>query len=263
MPEGDTLRRAAHKVGEVLAGEELIDFRARKLRGYRPRAGQRISSVEARGKHLLVAFDNGLILRTHLGMSGSWRTRPVVTNPADLERDPRLSLRLSTRLGHALCYSAPTIETYVSGEEPAALARLGPDLADTPPQVNAAVTRARELADPETMLCDLLLDQSIAAGIGNAIKSEALFVSGLSPFRTVGTLEDRELDGLYRAAARLLAENSRPGAGPRASTVDGHLHVYDRFRLPCRRCTTPVERSYRGTSARSTYHCPRCQRSGG
>ena len=60
MPEGDTLRRAAHRVGEVLANEELIDFWARKLRGHRPRAGQRIVSVEARGKNLLIGFDNGL-----------------------------------------------------------------------------------------------------------------------------------------------------------------------------------------------------------
>jgi endonuclease-8 len=259
MPEGDTLRQAAHRVGEVLANEELIDFWARKLRGHRPRAGQRIGSVEARGKNLLIGFDNGLTLRTHLGMSGSWRTRPVDTHPAALQRDPRLSLRLSTRLGHALCYSAPVIETHVPDEEPAALRRLGPDLADVPPDVDAAVARARELADPGTMLCDLLLDQSVAAGIGNAIKSEALFVAGLSPFRSLGTLDDPGLARLYGTAARLLAQNSRPGAGPRASTIDGRLFVYNRLRQPCRCCTTPVERSYRGTSARSTYHCPRCQ----
>lgn len=262
MPEGDTLRRAAHSVGQVLANEELIDFWARKLRGHRPRAGQRIRSVEARGKNLLIQLDNRLTLRTHLGMSGSWQTQPVETHPAALQRDPRLSVRLSTRLGHALCYSAPVVETFVSGSEPEALMRLGPDLADTPPHIDTAVERSRQLADPETMLCDLLLDQSVAAGIGNAIKSETLFVAGLSPFRAVGAVEDRELDRLYRTAARLLAENSRPGTGPRASTIDGRLFVYDRFRQPCRRCATPIERSYRGTSARSTYHCPRCQNSG-
>ena len=81
MPEGDTLRRIVRQLAPILGGERVKTVWFRKLRGHRPRAGHRIHRVEAVGKYLLIEFERRLVLYTHLGMSGSWRTtdlgRPV------------------------------------------------------------------------------------------------------------------------------------------------------------------------------------------
>lgn len=107
MPEGDTLRRAEALLSPVLDGLTLTSAWFRKLRGHRPRPGQRIESVNAVGKHLLINFDRRLTLRTHLGMSGSWRTNAPGTPPP---ASSRLRIVLETAAGSALCFAAPTID---------------------------------------------------------------------------------------------------------------------------------------------------------
>ncbi|HJP71314.1 MAG TPA: DNA-formamidopyrimidine glycosylase family protein, partial [Candidatus Limnocylindria bacterium] len=83
MPEGDTIFRSAEVLRAALVGRRLTGARAQPGPGLRRVPdlsrviGSTVASVEARGKHLLVGFDNGLTLRTHLRMTGSWhRYRP-------------------------------------------------------------------------------------------------------------------------------------------------------------------------------------------
>ena len=94
MPEGDTLRRAAEVLTPVLEGQIVTDLWFKKLRGYRPRVGDTIHSVEAVGKYLLLEFDRKLVLHTHLGMTGSWRVAPLLTVPARATRSSEFSSRL-------------------------------------------------------------------------------------------------------------------------------------------------------------------------
>ena len=110
MPEGDSLRRAETLLAPVLEGEIVTDIWFRKLRGHRPRKGQRIERVDAVGKHLLIEFDRKLTLRTHLGMSGSWRIQPTSSATPS---NPRLRVLIETGRGTALCFAAPTIDTFV------------------------------------------------------------------------------------------------------------------------------------------------------
>ena len=77
VPEGDTLRRAAEELTPILEDRVVTALRFRKLRGHRPRVGDRIHSVDAVGKYLLIEFDRRLVLHTHLGMAGSWRASPL------------------------------------------------------------------------------------------------------------------------------------------------------------------------------------------
>ena len=72
MPEGDTLAKTAARLRPALAGHALTRFEAPRLRGDAPKLGTLVEGVEARGKHLLVHFADGLTLRTHLRMTGSW-----------------------------------------------------------------------------------------------------------------------------------------------------------------------------------------------
>ncbi len=238
MPEGDTLHRTAARLRPALAAHTLTRFEAPRLRGDAPKLGTRIEQVEARGKHLLVHFEGGLTLRTHLRMSGSWhvyRERERWKRPAYLARAV-----VGTDSGWVgVCFSAPVVETYHrAGREPDALAALGPDLC-----------RAESLGDA-------LLDQRIAAGIGNVYKSEACFACGLDPTAPLRLVPAEARRRVWGVAARQLQANL--GRSDRQTHPEG-LAVYGRRGQPCRRCGTPIELARHGDLARSTYWCPTCQ----
>ena len=259
MPEGDTLRRAAQVLTPVLENQVVTSLWFQKLRGYRPRVGDRIMSVDAVGKYLLIEFDRPLVLQTHLGMAGSWR---VTALDDPIPRTPRLRIVLETELGRALCFSAPSISTHVVGSGTAPSDLIGPDLSDDDFDLDDVVRRTRQLATPKMTVAEMLLDQRIAAGVGNVFKSEALFVARVFPFDTVAHLDDVVIGRVWDVAHRqLLANRSRPF---RVTTAmgdrSGRVFVYGRHRLGCRRCDNAIMFSAAGErTERSTYWCPTCQ----
>jgi endonuclease-8 len=263
MPEGDTIHRAADRLRPVLAGARVVSFRAPRLGGGGPAPGTEVEDVEARGKHLLVHFGGGLSLRTHMRMTGSWhlyRTGERWQKPAHLAR-----VVLEVDSGWtAVCFTAPVVELYRRprrhDDEPAALAHLGPDLCRADADLDEAVRRLA--SRPEAEIGDALLDQRIAAGIGNVYKSETLFACRVDPWVRVGALDDDTRQDLVATAARLLRANL--GGGPRITTTAGttggdRLAVYRRRGRPCPRCGTAIQMRRQGEAARSTYWCPGCQ----
>jgi endonuclease-8 len=258
VPEGDTLHRIAARLRPALEGQTLRRFDAPRLTGPRPRPGTRIESVEAVGKHLLVRFDGGLVLQTHLQMAGSWhlyRTGERWRRPPHLAR-----VVLEVEGWVAVCFAAPTVRTFVERDHatPAALAHLGPDLCVPAPDIDEAVRRSHAVADPRAAIATVLLDQRVAAGIGNIYKSETLFACRVDPFTPLDAISDDTRRRLFETAARLLLANASDRTGGR-STVPGGVAVYGRTRRPCIRCGTPIRVTYQGSPRRSTYWCPRCQ----
>jgi len=257
MPEGDSLRRAAALLAPILEGQTTTEVWFRKLRGHRPRAGQKIENVEAIGKHLLIHFDRTLTLRTHLGMSGSWRAgEPDSPTP----RDPRLRVVIRTPIGAAFCMGVPVVDTYLRDGSPTPIDHLGPDLSKDEVDATEVVRRTRELAN-DKLLAEALLDQRVAAGVGNVFKSEAAFVAGIHPFTRVDELSDEELRHVWEVAHRMLFDNrSRPRRKTTSALIKGDTYVYERFRRPCRRCSNIVMFSKAGAvTERGTYWCPNCQ----
>lgn len=257
MPEGDTLRRAAEVLTPILEHQVVTDLWFKKLRGYRPRVGDRIESVDAVGKYLLIEFGRGLVLHTHLGMSGSWRAASL---DSTLPRDPRLRVVIETRLGRALCFAAPEISTHIKGSGTSAADQLGPDLSDDDADLELVVANSRRLP-PDTTVAEMLLDQRVAAGVGNVFKSEALFVAGIAPFTPIGDLDDARLAALWSVAHRqLVANRGRPYRSTTGPGNAGRTFVYGRHRFACRRCDNAIAFSPAGErTARSTYWCPTCQ----
>lgn len=258
MPEGDTLRRAAARLTPVLEGRVATSLWFRNLRGHRPRVGDRIVSVEAVGKYLLIEFDRRLVLQTHLGMSGSWR---VSTLDAAIPQSPRLRIVIETDAGRALCFSAPGISTHIAGSDTAPSVVIGPDLSNDEVDLASVVARSRRRSTPATTVAELLLDQQVAAGVGNVFKSEALFVTGLYPFTPVAALDDDALSHVWDIAHRqLVANRSRPFRVTTAPSDRARLYVYGRRRLGCLRCGNAIAFSPAGErTERSTYWCPTCQ----
>lgn len=257
MPEGDTIHRTAARLGAALGDGRLTRFATpRPMPGPRPEPGDRAESVEARGKHLLIRFTGGATLHTHLGMHGSWR----VSSPGDPPRGAHVRAVVETAAAHALCVRPSVIELLDDAgvRRHPVLRALGPDLCDPDPDLAAALDRMAAL-DPSTPVGVALLDQRVAAGIGNVYRSEVLWLCGADPFAPLAEVPHEARAALLRTAHDQLRRNLGPG--PRR-TVDGGLAVYDRAGRPCRRCGARVAVRRLGEHARATWWCPACQTPG-
>jgi endonuclease VIII len=265
MPEGDTIHRTAEVLRAALLGRRITHARAQPQPGLRRvpdlsrLIGSTVVGVEARGKHLLIGFDSGLTLRSHLRMSGSWhRYRPGEPwhMPARLA-----SAILETAEAVAVAFNTPVVELLTDADlrRSGPLTSLGPDLLGAEFDISEALRRLRE-RDGE-QLGNALLDQRAVAGIGNVYKSEVAFLERLDPWAPVAAFEDGDLIAALRTARRLMQANLRGGARvSTGSSVRGQgLWVYGRARRPCRRCGTRIEHRRQGELARLTYWCPRCQ----
>ena len=219
MPEGDTLFRTAAGLRPYLVGRDVPAARAQGP-GPVPQiqrvVGKRVDAVEAQGKNLLIRFDGGLELRTHLRMHGSWHRY----RPGERWRRPpgRARLVLEVDGAVAVCFDAPVVELFEARAEPLhpSLSRLGPDLLD--PDFDAAEAH-RRLRAPErrrSTISAALLDQRALAGIGNIWRNETLFAERVDPFAPVGDLDDATLDRLIATARRLADRERRGGARARA-----------------------------------------------
>lgn len=258
MPEGDTIHRTARTLERVLAGERVEDFAAPRLPTGASLIGAVVQGVVARGKHLLIRFEDDRVLHTHLGLPGSWH----VYRPGDpwQRRDVRARIAVSEAV--AVCFGAPVVElldTPALTRHPV-LRRLGPDLCLAEPDLEAAAERMTRIPDPATTIGEALLDQRVAAGIGNVYRSEICFLEGIHPETPVGSVSPSVQRRLLERGAQLLRANlttSRrttvPGCPP------GSLFVYGRAGRPCRRCGTPIELTRPGDQARMVFWCPECQ----
>ena len=264
MPEGDTLHRTAARLRPALVGATLARFEAPRLRGDRPHVGSEITQVEAVGKHLLIDFDDGLTLRTHLGMPGSWHLYPE----GDRWRKPRHLLRALVAVPgwEAVCFSAPQVQTFRrdapggplgTGRNP--IGHLGPDLCTVDPDLDEALRRFATELEPDTEIGVALLDQRVAAGIGNVYKSEVLHRCRVDPFAPVADVPEEVRRQLLATANRLLLANLTTSRRTTVAGPPGSLAVYGNARRPCRVCGTPIRMRRQGEQARSTYWCPRCQ----
>ena len=243
MPEGDSLHRAAQQL-QVLVGEHV------EVETPNPRAsgkgiaelldGLRLERVEAVGKNLLLSFEGGHVVRSHLRMTGRWRVSPRGAARTGL---PWLILRGRTH--EAALWNGPVLELGGRG-----LRRLGPDILHVPPDLDRMVANLRR--DPSRAVGEALLDQRLLAGIGNIWKAECLWAARVSPWAPVGTLGDSELRELLHEAHRLM----RTGLGGARSL----RRAYRRAGRPCPRCGDLIRSRGQGDDNRTAYWCPGCQR---
>lgn len=243
MPEGDSLHRIAREL-QPLVGEsvsvELPQPRARLL-GLEQLQGRRLESVRALGKQLLLVFEGGLTLRSHLGMNGRWRLLDAAATPTGR---PWLVLR-GERYAAAQ-WNGPTLEL-VRGV-PALV--LGPDILAEPPELEQMLENLRSTGQ-ERALGEVLLDQRLLSGVGNIWRAEGLWRARLSPWSSLARTSDDDLRRLLAAIADAMRE-SLDGQRPRYA-------VYRRRGRPCPRCDGPIVSRAQGDAARTAYWCPGCQ----
>jgi endonuclease VIII len=243
VPEGDAVHRAAARIRPLVG--DRIEAESPNPRGLatgvaRVIDGRVLESVDPVGKHLLLRFEGGVVLRSHLRMSGRWR---LDRRGAERRGLPWLVLR--GREWEATQWNGPVLTL-----EQRAVARLGPDLLADETEVADVVERVRR-ADPRRLVGEALLDQRLVAGVGNMWLAETLWHTRLSPWRRLGDVSSEELtEALSWAREHMRAAVS----GTRTPKA-----IYRRAGRPCPRCGTPVNSRGLGESNRAAYWCERCQ----
>jgi endonuclease-8 len=252
VPEGDTIHRAARRLGAALLDKpiELADapnprsplhHRAQELQG------ETLERVEARGKHLLAHFSGGLVLHSHLGMHGRWRISADGRLPYG---KPWLVLASGRAVAAQTGGQILRLVSESRARNDPGLMQLGPDPLRHGFDAEVVAERLRTAAAGREV-GDALLDQRIVAGIGNAIRNEACFQAGISPWRRVEDLEPEEAERLIRENERVMRISLRRGRRPRS--------IYRGTREACPRCGGKIHSRGQGDANRMAYWCPRCQ----
>jgi endonuclease VIII len=243
LPEGDTIWRTANALRPRLNGKRLTEVSPERFSRL---AGATVTAVEANGKHLLIRFDSGLVLHSHMGMTGAWH----LYRPGEAWRKPTrmANVVLGNEDTVAVLFNAPVVELLREREAVRDLSHLGPDI--LAPELDLAEVLRRARASHRQPLGELLLDQRVAAGIGNIYKCESLHRLRRNPWQPASELSDGELSKLYREA-RSLMQAALHGRWPHA--------VHGRAGRSCPRCSDRIRCLNQGDPARFTYFCPTCQ----
>jgi endonuclease-8 len=260
MPEGDTVHHAARLIRAVLEGRVPDEVATPHPRFGRERwperlAGRQVDAVDTVGKHLLLRFEGGLVIHSHLRMTGMWR---VLRRGDRWPRSPR-SAWLVVRSGdhEVVQFNGPVLEllTATRIRTDPRIARLGPDLVAERPFDDGRFLRRLREDDPTRTLGDALLDQRIVAGIGNFWKSEGCWLARIDPWRRLADVHDDEALAVVRGIRPLMQESARHGR------QSDYRAIYERAGLPCPRCgpVALIRARGQGDDNRTTYWCPACQ----
>lgn len=203
--------------------------------------GHVLESVAAVGKNLVLRFSGGIVVRSHLRMSGRWTLRP-----AGEQRVGRPWLVLRGGEVEGVLWNGPVLELHTR-----ALARLGPDILERPPRIDAMLARLRS-ADQTRPLGEALVDQTLVAGIGNMWVAETLWAAMLSPWAKLGSVSDDDRRRALEAAASSMRASVDGGRAP--------VRIYRLAGRPCPRCGTAIRAWGLGDANRTAYWCPTCQK---
>ena len=243
MPEGDTIWRAAAQLRRRVVGLRVLAARPAALSRLQ---GRELVRVEPVGKHLYMHFRDGVVLHTHMRMTGAWH----IYAPGDRHR---VASHLTTAVldfgeVQAVLFAAPVCELVTAGSVGAG---LGPDILAAAFDVREVVARAR--VSSSGSVGELLLDQWVCAGIGNIFRCDALWHERIDPMTAPGELDDVALAALYARARDLMR---------RAAVADrfrARRAVHGRAGMPCGVCGTLIRAAALGTPSRVVFWCPRCQ----
>lgn len=272
LPEVETLKRQMER---ALAGRKILGVDVRFGRKIFPSAaaltraaiGARFKAFGRRAKLLLLRLSSGWTIVTHLKMTGSYLLKKAGEAPTKhvhvvfhLDKKAQLWFADVRKFGFLKLVKTADLERQVFDKE-----GYGPEPLD--PAFTFEKFKMCVGSRPGKKIKPLLMEQTCIAGIGNIYADEACWYAKVHPERTVGSLSDKELKGVYagaiaslRAAIQRLgssADNYRDLYGRKGGNVP-HLWAYGRDGQPCRRCGTPLKKIW--VAQRGAHYCPKCQK---
>jgi DNA-formamidopyrimidine glycosylase len=279
VPEGHTLRR--------LADELTVAFADRRVRVSSPQGrfaadaaaldGTRLVGADSAGKHLFVELDGERFVHVHLGLIGTFDVHPDVTQVPAPQGQVRLRLAAGPAVGvddgrpssYADLRGAITCALVGPGRVTEVTDALGPDPLREDADPDRAWARVRR---SDRSIGDLLMDQSVVAGVGNVYRAEVLFRQRVHPLRPGRTLQVSRFRTIWDDLVVLMREGVRTGRidtvrpehtpeamgrPPRRDDHGGEVYVYRRAGQACHVCGAGVRTE--GLAGRNSFWCPRCQ----
>ena len=276
MPEGHTLYALARDLHSAFSGTTptVSSPQGRFTDGAAQVTGRELVGATSRGKHLFLEFEGERWVHVHLGLIGTFTVdeRPWT---GEVPVTGAVRMRLATD-DHVADLRGPTLCAVVTPEEvEAIMARLGPDPL-RPEAADGDPERAwARIHRSSRSVGELLMDQSVLAGVGNVYRSEVLFRHRLSPFTEGRAFRQASWRLVWDDLVRLLPLGVATGrivtVGEQVEDVEAALgrgevprvlertsYVYKRDGLPCRVCGSRIRT--RVVAGRNLFWCGRCQR---
>lgn len=283
MPEGHTIHALAERLERAFRGHtlEASSPQGRFAADAQLLDGRTLDRAQAWGKHLFVTMED-LTLHIHLGLIGAFHVKPMT---GSLPPAPVGAVRLRL-VGptHWADLRGPMICTLVDrARQREVVATLGPDplrRAQDPGLGLGRVHRSRRT------IAELLMEQSVVAGVGNVYRCEVLHRLAVDPFTRGADLSERTWQEIWEDLALLMPigrvfgqiitvpdqveqalrlrrssrarEITRSLTGERlGDTFERRFLVYKRTGEPCPRCGGTIQQ--RELGGRRLYWCPTCQ----
>lgn len=228
--------------------------------------GKTITQLLRKGKYLIFELDNDKAMVIHLRLSGQlliWHK-----NNGSIPKHERIRFFLSDNkvlsfveprvLGRAYLVSKDNYPDVLGG-----LKELGLEPIDR--QFDFAYLYSK-LKGRKAPIKHLLLDQSIAAGVGNIYSDEALFLAKIHPLQRANRLTRKDIKNIVKSLKMVI----KAGIKSKGTSVSDYLrpdgregeyqfcsYVFNREGEKCRKCKTIIE--YKKIGNRRTRFCPKCQ----
>lgn len=268
LPEVETLKR---ELGRVLVGKKIKAFSAEKF--VLDLVGKKIEAVERRAKIIVITLSSGQFLLVHLKMTGQLIFKPAKGklimggHPEDPTKYTRATFDFTdnSQLLFNDLRKFGWLKLVTSSEAAKILDVHGVE----PLSRQFTPTKFKEILAryPKRKIKQLLLDQTLIAGLGNIYVDEACFGAYIFPTRLVASLKEKEISDLHAAIIAVLklsiskkgtsARNYRRSTGEKGGMV-ALLKVYGRAKLPCKRCTGTIQKIK--LNGRGTHFCNQCQK---
>ncbi len=271
MPELPEVESVGRALAADLTGRRLTGLRVRWGGVFEPSPGavraallgRTLTGLHRHGKYLILRFEgegNGdaAFLMVHLRMTGQFLAQE------DYRPDSHVHVTFDFD-GRAVHYrdvrKFGRLSLVEHGTHPQALAHVGPDMLTV--RTADWLGRVRRRGAP---FKSVLLDQGVAAGLGNIYADESLFLARVHPLARPRDLDETELREVLRRAKQVLRLAINHGGTTFLDFRNFHgqpgnfrrkLRVYGRGGEPCRDCGAAIERMVIG--GRSSCWCPRCQ----
>jgi endonuclease-8 len=287
MPEGHTTHALAGRLNHAFAGSPVAvsSPQGKFDDGAALLDGLTLVGASAWGKHLFVEFEGERWLDVHLGLIGKFSVIRMPDGRAPVIGQVRLRLLNDAWVGDL---RGPTVCAVVTPDKVDQIqARLGPDPLRPDADGDHSDLALQRILHSTRPIAELLMDQSVLAGIGNVFRCEVLFRHRVDPFRPgreirpttwraiwddlvilmplglafgqILTMDDQVADALAEVADGSAASHTAAVTGARlGNRFERRFYLYKRTGEPCRVCGSLVRTQL--VAGRNLFWCGRCQR---
>jgi len=242
MPEGPTIILMKEDLQEFV-GKKVISAHGSISLDQQAPEGKILNEIRTFGKQTYLLFDD-FAIRIHLLMFGSYS----LSEKKNQERNLRLGL---TFKGGGMYFYTCNVKVV----EPQFLNTIDWEADVMSDRWNPAKTKKKLKSNPKMMVCDALMDQDIFSGVGNIIKNEALFRTGIHPESSIEHLPSKKLDELIAEARNYSFDFKK---WKKANVLNKHFQVYHRKNCP--ECSAEIIKKDTGHGKRTSFFCENDQK---